>query len=39
MKKLLAAAAAAVAGILAVKKWQETAVEKSVWKSATDKVD
>nr|WP_231712828.1 DLW-39 family protein [Arthrobacter sp. zg-Y820] len=36
---MLAAAAAAVAGILAVKKWQETAVEKSVWKSATDKVD
>ncbi|MBP3035684.1 DLW-39 family protein [Arthrobacter sp. zg-ZUI100] len=39
MKKLLAVAAAAVAGILAVKKWQETAAEKSVWKASTDKVE
>nr|WP_237686285.1 DLW-39 family protein [Arthrobacter jiangjiafuii] len=36
---MLAVAAAAVAGILAVKKWQETAAEKSVWKASTDKVE
>ncbi|MET4060514.1 hypothetical protein ABIB35_002062 [Arthrobacter sp. UYP6] len=39
MKKLLAVAVAAVAGILVAKKWQETAAEKSVWKSSTDQVD
>ena len=39
MKKLLALAAAAVAGILVVKKWQEAAAEKSVWKSSTDTVE
>ncbi|MFJ7749884.1 DLW-39 family protein [Arthrobacter sp. NPDC097144] len=39
MKKLLAVAAAAVAGIFALKKWQETAAEKSVWKSSTDQVE
>ncbi|WP_219816195.1 DLW-39 family protein [Arthrobacter sp. 08Y14] len=39
MKKLLALAAAAVAGIFAARKWQESAAEKSVWKASTDKVD
>nr|WP_231704951.1 DLW-39 family protein [Arthrobacter gengyunqii] len=36
---MLALAAAAVAGIFAVKKWQESAEEKSVWKASTDKVE
>ncbi|MCQ2000175.1 DLW-39 family protein [Arthrobacter zhaoxinii] len=39
VKKLLAATAAAAAGIFAFKKWQETAAEKTVWKESTDKVD
>ncbi|WP_210244034.1 DLW-39 family protein [Arthrobacter yangruifuii] len=39
MKKLLAATAAAAAGIFAYKKWQEAAAEKTVWKDSTDKVD
>ncbi|MCC3272019.1 DLW-39 family protein [Arthrobacter zhangbolii] len=39
MKKLLALAAAAAAGIFAFKKWQETAAEKTVWKESTDKVE
>ncbi|WP_312178919.1 DLW-39 family protein [Arthrobacter sp.] len=39
MKKLLAIAAAAAAGVFVFKKWQETAAEKSAWKASTDKVE
>ncbi|CEA07208.1 hypothetical protein BN1051_00523 [Arthrobacter saudimassiliensis] len=39
MKKLVALAAAAVAGVFAYRRWQESAAEKAVWKEATDKVE
>ena len=38
MKKLLLLAAA-VAGVFAYKKWQESEAERSAWSKATDKVD
>ncbi|MBM7781401.1 DLW-39 family protein [Arthrobacter tumbae] len=38
MKKLLVAAAA-VAGVLAYKRWQESEKDKEVWSSATDPVE
>ncbi|MDF9277536.1 DLW-39 family protein [Arthrobacter sp. EH-1B-1] len=38
MKKLLVAAAA-VAGVFAYKRWQESEKEKEVWSSATDPVE
>jgi hypothetical protein len=37
--KRLLVLAAAVAGALAYKKWQESEAEKSAWSKATDKVD
>jgi len=38
VKKLLVLAAAA-AGVVIYKKWQEAEAEKSAWSEATDKVD
>jgi len=37
--KMLLAVAAAVAGVVVYKKWQESEAEKSAWSEATDKVD
>ncbi|WP_347109056.1 DLW-39 family protein [Paenarthrobacter sp. S56] len=39
MKKLLVVVAAAVAGVLAYKKVQESEARKDVWSKSTDKVD
>ncbi|WP_299168583.1 DLW-39 family protein [uncultured Arthrobacter sp.] len=38
MKKLLVAAAA-VAGVFAYKRWQESEKDKEVWSNATDSVE
>jgi hypothetical protein len=37
--KTLLVVAAAVAGVVIYKKWQESETEKSAWSEATDKVD
>ncbi|WP_284987142.1 DLW-39 family protein [Arthrobacter sp. fls2-241-R2A-172] len=39
MKRLLVVLAAAVAGVLAYKKAQESEARKNVWSQSTDKVD
>ncbi|WP_218189307.1 DLW-39 family protein [Tersicoccus phoenicis] len=39
MKKLLAVAAAAAAGVVAWRRWQDAEAEKKKWHQATDTID